>query len=151
MNGVLLDTHTIIWMVSDEGKLGQYAKELVFQSTVKKFISPASYWELAIKIKLGKLVLQADYDEFVAEAISDYALEILHVQPRHTSVLTKLDLFHSDPFDRLLIAQASIEDIPILSIDRQFDNYPVERIWDYADETTEEPQPTANIQTASAE
>ncbi|SRR6266496_6557689 len=138
MNAVLLDTHTIIWMVSDEAKLGHHARDLLFDSSIRKFMSPASYWELAIKIKTGKLVLLADYDDFVAEAMADYALEILHVQPRHTSVLTKLDLFHNDPFDRILIAQASVEGIPIISIDREFDSYPVERIWDYTDEHLDE-------------
>lgn len=134
MAGILLDTHTLIWMVSDETKLGDYARDILFDSGLTKLVSPASYWEVAIKIKIGKLSLGADYDDFFAQAIADYRLEILHVQVHHTSVLTMLDLFHADPFDRLLIAQASVEDIPIVSIDDKFDPYPVLRIWDYPDE-----------------
>lgn len=134
MARILLDTHTIIWMVADETMLGDHARDMLFDSGLTKLVSPASYWEMAIKIKIGKLSLGAEYDEFFAQAIADYDLEVLHVQLHHTSVLTRLDLFHADPFDRLLIAQASVEDIPIVSIDEKFDPYPVLRIWDYADD-----------------
>jgi len=132
MNRILLDTHTLIWMVSDEGRLGDHAKDIVFESGFKKLVSPASYWEVAIKMKIGKLSLFAEYDEFFAQALADYDIDVLHVQLHHTSLLTQLELFHGDPFDRLLIAQASVENIPIVSIDSKFDPYPVSWIWTYS-------------------
>lgn len=138
MATVLLDTHTLIWMVTDEDKLGEQAKDLLFDSAVRKLLSPASYWEIAIKMKLGKLDLTVPYDDFVAEAIDEYKLEVLHIHHKHTSLLTTLDLFHADPFDRLLVVQASIEGVPIISIDDKLDPYPVTRLWDYdadSDET----------------
>jgi PIN domain nuclease of toxin-antitoxin system len=137
MRGVLLDTHTILWMVSDETRIGPLAREILFDSDTPKLMSPASYWELAIKIKIGKLELASDYEEFIQDVIDMYAVTILHVHPHHTSVLTTLELHHGDPFDRLMIAQALVEEIPILSSDKQFDSYPVNRIWKYRDEDIE--------------
>jgi PIN domain nuclease of toxin-antitoxin system len=131
MRGVLLDTHTLLWLVGDDAQLGSQAKDILFDSGTQKYLSPASYWELAIKIRIGKLALHAPYDEFIRDAMALHSLEILHVQPQHTSILTTLDLHHGDPFDRLLIAQATTEDIPIISIDGKFDMYSVNRIWNY--------------------
>lgn len=132
MTGVLLDTHTLIWMVADENKLGDHARDIL-DSELRKWMSPVNYWEMAIKIKLGKLVLASDYDEFFEDMINMYALDVLHIEPRHTSLLTTLPLYHKDPFDRLLIAQAVVEEMPIISVDTWFDSYQVERIWQYAD------------------
>lgn len=132
MSRILLDTHTLIWMVSDESQLGDWARDMLFESELTKLVSPATYWEMAIKVKTGKLSLTSDYDEFFRRAIEVYDLNVLHVQIHHTSILTSLELYHRDPFDRLLIAQATVEDIPIVSIDTAFDPYPVSRIWSYA-------------------
>jgi PIN domain nuclease of toxin-antitoxin system len=132
VNAALLDTHTVIWMVTEEEMLGEHARDVLFDSNIRKFISPATYWEMAIKIKSGKLEISIEYDKFFTIVIAEYGLEILHIHPRHTSMLTSLHLFHKDPFDRLMIAQASIEGSPIISVDNQFDKYPVERWWNYA-------------------
>jgi PIN domain nuclease of toxin-antitoxin system len=131
-------------MVSDERQLSDYAKDLLFESGATKLLSPASYWEIAIKIKIGKLSLRPGFDEFIGNAIDDYDLEILNILPKHTSVLTSLQMFHGDPFDRLLVAQASIEEIPILSKDKQLDPYPVCRLWRYEEETPDEQEEMTN-------
>lgn len=94
-----------------------------------KLISPASYWEIAIKLSLGKYALNVPYDEFIREAIFENGFEILSIEPRHTSALVAMPRHHNDPFDRLLIAQAVIEDIPIVSVDTTFDTYTVSRFW----------------------
>jgi len=138
MQGILLDTHTILWMASDETKLGGQARELLLESNTPKLISPANYWEMAIKIRLGKLELESEYDEFINDAIEIHSLDILHIQPEHTSVLTELEMVHRDPFDRLLIAQAIVEKIPIVSVDGKFDSYAVRRIWDFQPEESDE-------------
>jgi PIN domain nuclease of toxin-antitoxin system len=80
-------------------------------------VSPATYWEIAIKISLGKYALPEPYDIFIERKIAANDCRILPIEPKHTAVLTTLPFHHRDPFDRLLIAQAMVEAIPILSID----------------------------------
>ena len=102
---------------------------LISDPSNTKIVSPASFWEIAIKVGKGNLNLTVGYDQFVREAITDNDFTILPIEPRHTSVLTTLPQHHGDPFDRLLIAQAVVEAVPILSVDYQFDAYPVQRVW----------------------
>jgi PIN domain nuclease of toxin-antitoxin system len=92
-------------------------------------VSPATYWEIAIKISLGKYELPEPYDIFIAREIATNDFHILPIEIKHTAVLTTLPLHHRDPFDRLLIAQAMVEAIPILSVDTAFDANPVTRLW----------------------
>ena len=92
-------------------------------------ISPASYWEIAIKIKIGKYTLPEPYETFMERQISTNAFRILPILPKHTGLLTTLPLHHKDPFDRLLVAQALTEGIPIVSVDVALDPYGVTRLW----------------------
>ena len=94
-----------------------------------KLVSPATYWELAIKIGLSKYTLSESYGDFIQHAIFDNGFMILAVEPRHTAVLITLPLHHKDPFDRLLVAQAMVEGIPLVSIDAALDPYPITRLW----------------------
>ena len=126
---ILLDTHTFIWFVLDDPKLPATAKALVEDPTDDIFISPASCWEIAIKVRLGKLDLQSSYDEFMQRGIFGNDFMILPIEITHTSFLTTLPLHHKDPFDRLLVAQAIVEGIPIVSVDEQLDPYGVQRLW----------------------
>ena len=105
------------------------ARLLIEDVANMKFVSPASYWELAIKVGLGKYALTESYDDFIQHAIFDNGFIILPVEPRHTAVLVSLPLHHRDPFDRLLIAQAMVEGISLVSIDAAFDPYPIARLW----------------------
>jgi PIN domain nuclease of toxin-antitoxin system len=84
---------------------------------------------MAIKVGKQKLDLQCTYDDFMDRGINGNDFEILHIEPKHTSVLTTLPFHHRDPFDRLLIWQAMVEPIPIVSVDTAFDAYGVTRIW----------------------
>ena len=95
----------------------------------EKLISPASYWEIAIKISLNKYTLSQPYDEFMQKAIADNGFIILPIHPKHTATLTSLPFHHRDPFDRLIIAQAMVERIPVISGDGAFAAYPVTCIW----------------------
>ena len=79
-------------------------------------ISPASYWEIAIKIGLGKYTLPEPYQVFMEREIADNDFRILPIEPRHTAVLTTLPLHHRDPFDRLIVAQAMVEGIPLVNL-----------------------------------
>jgi PIN domain nuclease of toxin-antitoxin system len=94
-----------------------------------KAVSAASYWEIAIKLRLGKYQLAETYDEFIQHAIYDNGFAILAIEPRHTSVLVTLPMHHKDPFDRLMIAQAIVEGIGIVSADAVLDAYGFPRIW----------------------
>jgi PIN domain nuclease of toxin-antitoxin system len=94
-----------------------------------KLVSPASYWEVAIKVSIGKYALSRLYEDFMRNAIDQNGFHYLHIEPRHTAALIPLLYHHRDPFDRLLIAQAMIEQIPIISGDPAFDAYPITRLW----------------------
>ena len=126
---LLLDTHTFLWFNLGDRRLSSVARALIEDPTHEKWVSPVSYWEIAIKIRLGKYTLPSQYEDFMKKAIAGNGFEILPVEPKHTVVLTTLPLHHRDPFDRLLIAQAMVEDISIISCDVIFDDYPVNRLW----------------------
>jgi PIN domain nuclease of toxin-antitoxin system len=69
------------------------------------------------------------YDQFIKESVFDNGFKVLPIEPRHAAALVSLTFHHKDPFDRLLIAQAMVEDVPILSVDSKFDSYPITRVW----------------------
>ena len=126
---VLLDTHTFLWFLLEDPQLSTTANNLIIDPTNDIEVSPAMYWEMAIKISLGKYALPEPYDIFIEREIATNDFHILPTEPKHTAVLTTLPFHHRDPFDRLLIAQAIVEAIPILSVDTAFDAYPVTRLW----------------------
>ena len=126
---LLLDTHTLIWFYLDDTKLSAPARLLLEDVTNMKFISPASYWELAIKVGLGRYNLAESDENFIQHAIFDNGFIILPVEPKHTAVLVSLPLHHKDPFDRLMVAQVMVEGIPLVSADSTLDLYPITRLW----------------------
>ena len=126
---LLLDTHTFLWFLLEDPQLSTTASDLIIDPTNDIEVSPAMYWEIAIKISLGKYELPEPYDIFIEREIVANDSRILPIEPKHTAVLTTLPFHHRDPFDRLLIVQAMVEAIPILSIDTVFDAYPVTRVW----------------------
>src|SRR5258707_987577 len=118
---LLLDTHTFLWFVLNDPQLSVPARARIEDPANDILISPASYWEIAIKVRSRKLDLFAQYDDFMHRGIVGNAFEILHIEPKHTSLLTTLPLHHKDPFDRLMVAQALVEGTPIVSIDGALD------------------------------
>ncbi len=126
---LLLDTHTLLWVYWGDPKLSATAAALVTDPGNSVYVSPASYWEIAIKVSTSKLVLRVSYDNFITDAITNNGFTIFPIEPRHTEALTTLPMHHRDPFDRLVIAQAMVEQMPILSSDAAFDAYPVTRLW----------------------
>lgn len=126
---LLLDTHTFLWFLLEDPHLSTTANDLIIDPTNDIEVSPATYWEIAIKVSLGKYALPEPYDIFLEREIATNDFRILPIEPKHTAVLTTLPFHHRDPFDRLLIAQAMVEAIPILSVDTAFDAYPVTRLW----------------------
>jgi PIN domain nuclease of toxin-antitoxin system len=126
---LLLDTHALLWFYLGDSQLSRPAQDSIIDPNNIKLISPASYWEIAIKLSIQKYALQVSYDEFIQEAVFDNGFEILPIEPRHTAALISLAFRHKDPFDRMLIAQATVEGIPIVSVDSKFDPYPITRLW----------------------
>ena len=125
---ILIDTHTFLWFINDSPELSNNAAELI-ESDIELVLSVASLWEIAIKVNLNKLTLPEDYKTFIPQQLTLNSIEILPVSLQHLSLVAKLPLHHRDPFDRLIIAQAIAEEIPVISIDRQFDHYDVDRRW----------------------
>ena len=126
---LLLDTHAFLWFVLNDPRLSAAARGLISDSDNLILISPASYWEIAIKIRIGKYKLPEPFAEFMDEEIARNTLVILPIDVAHAAIVAALPLHHRDPFDRLLIAQAMAEVVPIISADVMFDSYPVTRVW----------------------
>jgi PIN domain nuclease of toxin-antitoxin system len=126
---LLLDTHTLLWFALSEPQLSGTATALIMNPANEKLVSPASYWEVAIKISIKKYALSKPYEVFMNEAIDKNGFGYLHIEPKHTAILTTLPFHHKDPFDRLLVAQALVESIPIISGDPALDAYGITRLW----------------------
>ena len=112
-------------------KLSSTAQRLVQDASNEVLISPASYWEIAIKASLGKWKLNQSFEDLMSLCLDQYGFQILPILPRHAPRLISLPFppKHNDPFDRLLVAQALVEGIPILSADTKLDAYPMARVW----------------------
>lgn len=92
-------------------------------------ISPASYWEIAIKVSIGKWQLNRPYEDFIDLALNKYGFTVLPVLAAHTARLIGMPFHHKDPFDRLLVAQSLVEQSPIVGSDAALDAYGVARLW----------------------
>lgn len=126
---ILLDTHAFLWFALGDPQITTRARMLIEDAGNEKLVSPASYWEIAIKISVNKYTLAEPYEAFMDRGINQNGFIILPIEPRHTAALTTLPFHHRDPFDRLLVAQALVEQIPIVSSDSSFDAYAVQRLW----------------------
>ncbi|HTY84106.1 MAG TPA: type II toxin-antitoxin system VapC family toxin [Silvibacterium sp.] len=126
---VLLDTHTLLWAALDPEKLSAKAKTLLTSLNTEAFVSAASAWEIATKVRIGKLpgagAFAADFPARI-ERMGFYGLDITLEHGQRAGLLPGT---HKDPFDRMLIAQAQAENIPLVSNERAFDGYGIRRIW----------------------
>ena len=121
---VLLDTHAIYWYIEGDPQLIATAQTLIQDASNEILISPASYWEIAIKLNLGKWNLNRPYEEFIDIGLNKYDFQVLPILPTHTARLIGLPNHHKDPFDRLLIAQSIVEGITLLTTDSLVARYP---------------------------
>lgn len=124
---ILLDTHTLLWGLNDVDKLSERARELLPLS--ETCFSVASLWEILIKTQCGKLSLPAPAGPYVIAKLAFNGVKLLPVTTNHVLRVESLPLHHRDPFDRILIAQAIEEDLPIVTVDTVFNRYPVRIIW----------------------
>lgn len=128
---LLLDTHTVLWFYLDDPQLSGSARAVILDPGNEKWVSPASYWEVAIKISTGKYAIAQPFEDFWRNAIDMNTFQILHILPRHAAVVATLAFpaNHKDPFDRLIVAQAVVEGMSIVSADVKLDSYAITRLW----------------------
>jgi len=125
----LIDTQAVIWYVDQDHLLSPAAHAAITDPANDLLLSAASVWEMAIKVGLGKLTLSLPYRQWINQAIADLGLAILPITVDYADVQSGLPRHHGDPFDRLIVAQAVVEGIPIISSDAQLDAYGINRIW----------------------
>lgn len=125
----LLDTHAFIWWANNDPALSPRVRTFVGDRNNEIFLSAVSTWEMAIKIAIGKLVLAQPVGSFVRSYAAQYDFQPLTITFDHTYQVESLPLYHADPFDRLLIAQALFEDLTILTRDSTFVQYGVPTLW----------------------
>jgi len=125
---VLLDTHALIWFITDDRKLTHYAKQIIQDPINTCFVSVASLWEIGIKTSLGRLELKSDLKKIFG-LIEQSGLLLLPITPNHILTNAELDFHHRDPFDRLIIAQGKCEELTIISKDKVFEKYHIDLVW----------------------
>jgi PIN domain nuclease of toxin-antitoxin system len=126
---LLLDTHVLIWSAANPERLSERVTSLLNDTSNSWVMSIASIWEIQIKLQTGKLTINALLPELVESQQQNNDAQILSIDVSHIYALNILPNHHRDPFDRILIAQAMVENIPLLSIDAVFDAYPIQRMW----------------------
>ena len=125
----ILDTHTLLWWVGDSPRLSGPARAAIASAEGPIFISIVSVWELAVKVRLGRLTVEGPLDTFVEDQLMRNGFSLMPVRVAHAARLCDLPLHHRDPFDRMLICQAQVEDATLISCDRAFGNYDVSVHW----------------------
>ena len=128
MGVFLLDTHTLLWARSDDPQLSPRARQLLSEPASELLVSLASLWEIAIKASRGRIELGVPFEEFVRSA-QQKRVRFFPIEPSHTVRAAQLPFHHADPFDRMLIAQSLVSNLPVIGRDLAFDDYGVERIW----------------------
>ncbi len=126
---ILLDTHAFLWWITQDQRLSTCAQEIIEDGENEVFISAATGWEIAIKTQLGRLNLPDEPEDFVMGQLKVNAMISLPIEMRHALHISKLPDYHRDPFDRILVAQAQLENLPILSADPDIGKYDVTVIW----------------------
>ncbi len=126
---VLLDTHAFLWFIMGDARLSATARGLIEDATNERLVSAASLWEIAVKVSIGKLTLTEPFEVIIPRELSQNGFQILSITVAHLTILCSLPFHHRDPFDRLLVAQAMSDKMPLVSIDGVVDAYPVTRLW----------------------
>jgi len=126
---IILDTHVFLWFIEGNSKLSQTAQRIVEDTENDRLISYASLWEIAIKTSIDKLPLHEPFETLIPSELHRLWIFPFDFSLEHLTRIITLPFHHNDPFDRMLIAQAMVEGVPILSVDKVFDAYEVQRLW----------------------
>jgi len=124
-----VDTHALIWYVDQDQLLSPAAHAAITNPSNDLLLSSGSIWEIAIKVGLKKLTLSLPFRAWIEKAIADLGLSILPITVEYADAQAVLPNHHRDPFDRLLVAQAQVEGVPVVSADVTLDSYGIARIW----------------------
>src|SRR5262245_39058548 len=125
---LLIDAHSLLWAVDDPTRLSPVATTALKDPANELFVSAVTVWEISIKVGVGKMTLSAPFRDWMNRAIADLGLTLLPITVEYADAQAALPWHHRDPFDRLLIAQALTESIPIVSADALFDAYGITRV-----------------------
>ncbi len=126
---VLLDTHALLWWNLDDDRLSESARDVIRDGRTEVVVSVASIWEVAIKAAKGKIELPEADDAYIDHRLRRNRWSTLSIDPQHALHAAALPMIHADPFDRVLVAQAQLESIPIVTMDAAITRYDVETIW----------------------
>ena len=126
----LLDTHTVLWFLQNAPELPDAVAARIEAEDAINHVSMASIWEMAIKVSLGKLAVPYSLESDLPGILEDSGFAMLSLSFHHLGGVARLPLHHRDPFDRVLVAQAQIEDLILLSRDPSLDPYGITRIWE---------------------
>lgn len=126
---ILLDTCTFLWVITDDASLSSRARNLVADSENEVFLSVASTWEIAVKYNLGRLPLPISPDQYIPRKREQHCIDSLMLDEQATLYLPKLPDLHNDPFDRILICQAILQGMCLLTPDPLITRYPVHTQW----------------------
>ncbi len=126
---LLLDTQALLWFCEGNAALSAAARSAIEDERNEKLVSHATAWEVAIKVRLGKLQLPIPYEDFFPGVLLSNGFRELIPDFRHYCELLMLPLHHRDPFDRLLLAQAKVEGLTLVTVDPQFHEYGVAILW----------------------
>lgn len=121
---LLIDTHILLWWLVGDDKLSSHARDVITAPQNTLFVSAASVWELRIKEAIGKIVLPNNF----ADALADEPFDPLPMTIVHAHAVASLPLHHRDPFDRMLIAQARVEGLKVMTHDAAFKQYEVDHL-----------------------
>ena len=125
----LLDTHAFLWFVIDDKRISTNAKSIIKDSKNEIFFSAASAWEMAIKIKLNRLKIKGNLESFIIEQLSANNILPLSITISHSLYTERLPQFHKDPFDRIIIAQSIVENLQLISADKDIRKYNLKLVW----------------------
>lgn len=126
---LLLDTHAFLWFITEDRRLSQTALQEISASKNEVLLSIASLWEIAIKTSIGKLSLERPFAQMFPAQLQSNRIALLPISVEALAVNADLPWHHRDPFDRLLIAQAMTQRLPLVTRDPAFLSYPVEVLW----------------------
>jgi PIN domain nuclease of toxin-antitoxin system len=126
---LLIDSHALIWYVDQHQQLSSASHAAMSDPANELLFSAGSIWEIAIKIGLGKLVLTQPYSRWMSQALSDLGMTVLPITVEYADAQASLPKHHSDPFDRLIVAQALVEGVSVISADARMDAYGITRLW----------------------
>lgn len=125
----LIDTQVFIWLNADPGRLTSRFMQLSQSGQNHFYLSMASVWEMQIKQQLGKLTLPTSVYKLVQQNQKMSDMELMPIELTHIDHLNQLPDTHKDPFDRLIIAQALCQSMPVISADQVFQHYPIQVVW----------------------